>query len=271
MEKTYDINDTETLSQEELSQKKKLFRLALYAGEIMIKNGAEVYRTEDTIHRFFRSKDFFHVNAFVTPTVIILGDARYDGFSFMKNIKTRTTNLEKVALVNNFAREFVSSDMDLNTALSKLIAIDKTSSYSTNQRLICTGLSSGAFSMMLGGSYIDFILASIISILALAVTEKVSSMSSPTFLGNVISGAIISSLALTFNKLKLNTDMNIIIVGSIMPLLPGVALTNGIRDFISGDLISGSSRAFEAALIAVAIASGVGSVLSIWTYFGGVF
>lgn len=263
--------DVETLNEEEISQKKKLFRLVLYAGEIMIKNGAEVYRTEDTIHRFFRSKDFFYVNAFVTPTVIILGDERYDGFSFMKNIRTRTTNLEKVALVNSFARDFVASDMNLDEALVRLIAIDKTSSYTTNQRLLFTGVSSGAFAMMLGGTIMDFMCAFIISMIALAVTEKVSSMSSPTFLGNVISGAIISILAILSGFLNLGTQLNIIIVGSIMPLLPGVALTNGIRDFISGDLISGSSRAFEAGLIAVAIASGVGSVLSIWNNLGGVF
>lgn len=61
-----------------------------------------------------------------------------------------------------------------------------------------------------------------------------------------------------------------VIVGSIMPLLPGVALTNGIRDFISGDLISGVSRVSEALLTAIAIAVGIGSALKLLIMLGGV-
>lgn len=38
-------------------QKKQILRLALYAGEIMLKNGAETYRVEDTITRICKSKN----------------------------------------------------------------------------------------------------------------------------------------------------------------------------------------------------------------------
>ncbi|MBP3930759.1 MAG: threonine/serine exporter family protein, partial [Peptostreptococcaceae bacterium] len=63
---------------------------------------------------------------------------------------------------------------------------------------------------------------------------------------------------------------NMLIVGSIMPLLPGVALIKGLRDLISGDLISGVARAFDALLTAMAIAFGVGFILEIWLRLGGV-
>lgn len=48
-----------------------------------------------------------------------------------------------------------------------------------------------------------------------------------------------------------------------MPLLPGLSMTNAIRDTINGDLVSGSARALEALLACVAIAAGVGVVLSL--------
>ena len=59
--------------------------------------------------------------------------------------------------------------------------------------------------------------------------------------------------------------MNIgaLIIGGIMPLLPGLSMTNAIRDTINGDLVSGSARALEALLACVAIAAGVGVVLSL--------
>ena len=54
-----------------------------------------------------------------------------------------------------------------------------------------------------------------------------------------------------------------------MPLVPGVAITNAIRDIMAGDFLSGTARVVEAVLIAVAIASGVGPVLRIATIMLG--
>ncbi|MFR7936702.1 MAG: threonine/serine exporter family protein, partial [Clostridium perfringens] len=59
------------------------------------------------------------------------------------------------------------------------------------------------------------------------------------------------------------------IIGSIMLLVPGLSITNAIRDTIAGDLISGLIRAAEAFLVAISIAVGTGMVMSIWIYFGG--
>lgn len=48
-----------------------------------------------------------------------------------------------------------------------------------------------------------------------------------------------------------------------MPLLPGVAFVKSMRDLISGNLLSGTSRLFEVFVIVTAIASGVALVLGI--------
>ena len=52
-----------------------------------------------------------------------------------------------------------------------------------------------------------------------------------------------------------------VIIGGIIPLVPGVALTNGIRDVANCDYLSGTIRAIDAVLIAAGIALGVGLVL----------
>ncbi len=64
--------------------------------------------------------------------------------------------------------------------------------------------------------------------------------------------------------IKLDT----IIIGGIMLLVPGLAITNAMRDMMSGDLVSGTARAIEAFLISVAIAAGSGSMLKIWSLVG---
>ena len=52
-----------------------------------------------------------------------------------------------------------------------------------------------------------------------------------------------------------------VIIGGIIPLVPGIALTNGVRDIAGCDYLSGTIRGIEALLIGAAIALGVGFVL----------
>ena len=73
----------------------------------------------------------------------------------------------------------------------------------------------------------------------------------------------------TLVKRVTNRTVDLQKIGSIMLLVPGLSITNAIRDTIAGDLISGLIRAAEAFLVAISIAVGTGMVMSIWIYFGG--
>ncbi|WP_432403122.1 threonine/serine exporter family protein [Wukongibacter sp. M2B1] len=254
------------------NEKKAILRIALYAGEIMLKNGAETYRTEDTINIICKSRQLKHVNSFVTPTGIFVSDDRLDGISFIKRITSRTINLSKISKVNNFAREFVEVEMCPKEALVELRRIDKEGKYKRSSRTFFTGLASAFFALLFGAGPSDFVIAFLISMIAITINLKIEKLSSTGFLANATSGALISFLALFSKAIGIGNSIDMIIVGSIMPLVPGVALTNGLRDFISGDLIAGVTRVAEAILIAVSIAVGVGTVLKLWIHlFGGVF
>lgn len=86
----------------------------------------------------------------------------------------------------------------------------------------------------------------------------------------MLGGIIASLFALLSVHFGLASHLDKIIIGSIMLLVPGIAITNAIRDTIAGDLLAGVSRALEAFLIAIAIAIGTGSIIKIWTMlFGG--
>ena len=73
--------------------KKDVLRLALFLGELMLANGAETYRVEDSVIRICKSRGFNHINVFTSPTVIIISDDRFDGLSFMKTIKNKVMRL----------------------------------------------------------------------------------------------------------------------------------------------------------------------------------
>ena len=70
-------------------------------------------------------------------------------------------------------------------------------------------------------------------------------------------------------QLGWGSRLDAIVIGNIMLVVPGVALTNAIRDALNGDILSGLIRMVEAITIAIAIALGVGFVLYLCQSIGG--
>ena len=97
---------------------------------------------------------------------------------------------------------------------------------------------------------------------------KLSSI--PAF-SSLLACTFIAIVGVLLSHIGILDTPRMLIVGSIMPLLPGVSFIKGIRDLISGDLISGVARAFDAGMTAIAIACGVGLILDLWVRLGGVF
>lgn len=253
--------------------KKDILRLALFIGELMLASGAETSRVEDSLLRICRSRGFKHVNVFTTPTVIIISDDRFDGLTFMKRIKNRSINLNRISLLNDFSREFVSNpDLTVEYALVVLKKLDQAYSYPPYIVNCATGFASASFAFLLGGNNIPtFLFTFITSILAIIVFNKMMKISSISTFSSLVASIVIATAGALLTQLGFLATPKMLIVGSIMPLLPGVAFIKGIRDLISGDLISGVSRAFDAGMTAIAIASGVGLILDLWLRIGGTF
>lgn len=252
--------------------KKSVLRLALFIGELMLTNGAETYRVEDTVLRVCKSRGFNHINCFTSPTVIIISDNRFDGFTFMKTIKSRSIDLDKISLLNDFSRKFVTNtDIIVNDAMKELKLIANSTSYKEITKYISTGIGSAFFAGLVKGNNIPtFIATFITSILAVKIYNKIIKLSSIPAFASLIGSTFIAVVGIILAHLNIINTPTMLVVGSIMPLLPGVSFIQGLRDLISGDLISGVARAFDAGVTAVSIACGVGIVLDIWFRLGGV-
>ena len=79
---------------------KKILILAIYAGEIMMKNGAEIYRVEDTITRICKACGINYIEVFATPSGIFVsldkGGDENDTQTYIKRIKGTGTDLNKI-------------------------------------------------------------------------------------------------------------------------------------------------------------------------------
>ncbi len=254
------------------ANKKEVLGLALFLGELMLINGAETYRVEDTVLRVCNSRGYNHVNVFTSPTVIIISDYKFDGYSFLKSIKSRSIDLQKISLLNDFSRKFVSNtEITVEEAMKEIKSINRANSYSDVTQYISTGIGSAIFAGLVEGNNIPtFVSTFIASILAVKIYNKIIELSSIPAFASLIASSFIAFIGVILTQLNIISAPTMLVVGSIMPLLPGVSFIKGIRDLISGDLMSGVARAFDAVVTAVSIACGVGIVLDVWLRLGGV-
>lgn len=249
-------------SREEVRQ---LMLLAISAGETMLKNGAETYRVEDTMNRICSSrKNIYNVDSFVTHTGIFMTlEYEYEVFTQLKRVRNSSNNLQKVSMVNDFSRAYVSSNMSVEEGLNIIDEINQAKDYSKLVKLLCGSSGSGFFSLMFGGGIFEFISSFLASLLALIIIDFLSSQNLNFFLDSFLGALLASIFSYITLKIGLTRNVDVVIIGSIMCLVPGVSITNSIRDTMSGDSLSGLSKGMEAIFSALAIAFGVGVVLNL--------
>jgi len=250
---------------------KQILHFAVRAGEIMLQSGAETYRVEDTISRILKSHSFHTVETFVIPTCIIttIDHDNIELTTFIKRIKNRSTRLDKIALINTLSRQYVANKISTLDALREVEKIDTKPSYRPVTIIGATGISSGFFSLMVGGNYIDFFPALIIGFLIALIKIWLENKRVTSYLIYFITGFIIGISVVVTTWLIPSLNVDPVVIGSIMPLVPGVTFTNAIRDMIGDELISGLSKGAEALFIAVSIAAGVGIAMNIFSSIGG--
>ena len=251
------------------------FILAIRAGEIMMKSGGEIYRVEEIITRICRACDIAHVEVFATPTGIFAsigsGGEEGDIKTYIKAIKARTTDLTKISEINNLSRKFVSGDIDVEDAIKKAEAIDAKKPYPLPVISIGAALTASIFCGLFGGGVTDCIAAAILGIMAYLLSFLLAKYGINYYITDFVCVALASFLALVSEAFRITTGHDFIIIGVLMLFVPGAALTNALRDFLTGDMLSGVSRLTEAVAIAVSLAAGAGIILTLWNSIGGVF
>ena len=246
---------------------KDLMNLSLYTGALLIQNGAESYRAEDTIERICKSvSNISNVSAYALPSAIFIS-MEFEGetLSNFRKITISDTNLYKIDRVNSFSREFVSRDLSIKEAYDRLFEIDGTEE-NPKKIYLGGGIAASFFSVLFGGDVKDFAASFFIGILIPIVLDKLSYLKLSFFINNIICAFVTSILAIICVHFGLGSNIDMIIIGVIMLLVPGVAITNSVRDIMSGEFITGAITMIKAFFIALAIAFGVGVGLKIMRY-----
>lgn len=243
-----------------------ILSIATLAGTIILENGGEVYRAEDTVTRICQSRENINdVDVFATPNALFVSfNFKGDIITNLRRSKNPSINLNKIHMINDFSRSFVNNSLDLDEARVELMKIKNYKSQSRLNKVIPGTIASIALSFILGGGINEAIATGISSFFMLLLLDKINKLRLAFFINTFIGAFLASIFAYLTVLLNISNDLDTIVIASIMTLVPGVSITNSIRDTLSGDFVSGLTRFMEAIVISLAIVMGVGLVLNFY-------
>lgn len=244
-----------------------LMNTAAMAGELMLRSGAETYRVEDTMSHILKkaenleSSDVLVIMTGITATLKVKDN---DAITVMKRVNSISTNLNAIVVVNDVSRAFCRNEITLEEAHDRLVKLETgiygTSQYNFSIIAICIG-----FVLFYGGGLVDVLAALIVGIFFTALLAVCKDLKFHDFLQHVIISIGIAFVSMTLESvLKEKMDLDIVMISAIMPLVPGMAITNAVRDTLRGDYLSGAARILEAFLRAAGIAIGIGLGIAIF-------
>ncbi|MGJ7911804.1 threonine/serine exporter family protein [Neobacillus sp. LXY-1] len=242
----------------------EIMEVCLLAGKIMLQSGGETYRVEDTMMRMAASFGIERSHSYVTPTGIIFSaDGTEPTKTKLIRISERSTDLEKVALVNSISRRISEGQMTPEEAMEQLKELDGLDlSFPFKVQIAAASLASGCFMIMFNGGWNDFIPAMISGGIGYLSFVRFHRFVPIKFFSEFLASFIIGLISFIFIKIGFGHQLDKIIIGSVMTLVPGLLVTNAIRDLMAGHLIAGLSKGAEAFLTAFAIGAGIAFVVS---------
>ena len=238
----------------------EILDIALEAGTIILQNGGETYRTEETMTAIATSLGAESASAFVTPTVVMLTCTGNDDHSHtrIQRINERFINLGKIARVNELSRRLVQEGCasNLKQVESVLKRIKNSPLHHPVGVVLATALASFCFSFLFKGSLRDALLSFAVGAVLRFILFLVNPLGLSGFIISVLGGFIITLLSGLAVASGLALSPGNISIAVLMSLVPGLAIVNAIRDIIAGDLLAGSARLLEAFVIAAALSLG---------------
>lgn len=259
------------------------YDVAIEAGNILLENGAEVFRVKETMEHILKAYDFSDADIFVLTNAIFISgrDEEQSGktaengshrFSTVRQIPVGQSCLNRVVAVNQLSREISEGKYTPEEAYGKLQKIRNIKEYGMTTQILAAGLSAAAFAGIFGGGVGDIIasfpIGILIGLFLLTVGKRMSKIMS-----NILGGIIITVLAICFYQAGrlagIDLSISNMTIGAVMPLVPGIAFVNSIRDLAAEDYISGIVRMTYAILGFVAIALGAGGCLALYIELTG--
>lgn len=239
------------------NDKEKALQLATEAGHILLENGAEISRVEETMDHICDAYGVEDPGYFVLSNGII---ATGDGYADAKFIPIKGMQLSKIVEVNQVSRDVTNGKYTLDELESRLKDIRNDKSKPWWEMITCITIGIMGFSIIFGCSFTDMF-SSLFTGMLLGTFITFAGKHISRFANSLICGFVGALLCIVAYRILgsfgIHLNLPNIIIGNIIALVPGVPFTNGMRDLANEDYIAGCTRLLDAFIVFFCIAVGV--------------
>ena len=257
----------------------EVLEVASEAGHILLENGAEISRVEDIMSRIAThygvdTSNFFVLSngIFTTGTMdrVRKAGGQAETYANVEFIPLRSIQLSKVVAVNRLSYDISYGLCSLEQARERLHLIRKAPPKPAWEQILGSAFGAAGFTAVFGGGWMDCAAAFVVGALLYVYILFFSSRFLSKIVGGVSNALLATLLCMLFYKIGFGVSLSNMIIGAVMPLIPGVPFVNGVRDLANSDYIAGLTRLTDAMLGFFCIALGVAlSFLLDGWLFGG--
>ena len=228
-------------------------------GEAMLNSGGEVSRVEDSIHRIClafgaEKADVFTITSSITVTIYTHD---YGAVTQTRRITGKGGyDLCRLEQLNQLSRRICQQHLTLEETEAETQRILSMEKYPFWLQILMYAFISASFSLFFGGSYWDAVASGLIGVVLKCGERLLQGAGANGLLTSLLCSCLGGLMAGLSVRCGLGESVDMISIGNIMLLIPGIALTNSLRDMFSGETISGLMRFIEAVILALTIAFG---------------
>lgn len=250
---------------------KEVLALAVEIADVMLRNGGEIYRIEDTVIHILKAYDVQSFDVYVLSNGIFASanEDKEDACSMIRHVPLGEVNLAKITYLNQLARDLCSHRCTLEEGWIQVEKAKKLPKYANHIQIFFCGLGSACYAFLFGGGVLDFCFAFLIGLIEQIFLFFMTKHKISRFLRNVFASTFVAACSILVLYTGLPVLQDKIVIGAIMPLVPGITFTTSIRDFHNGDYLSGTIHLIDALSTALCIAVGICLTYAVYGYFGG--
>ena len=231
-------------------------------GEIMLVSGAEVNRVEDTVQRMARAFGCDRVDVFtITSSIVVTAHRDGEIYTQTRRIREYRNDIARIEACNALSRKVCKEPLEETEFLGECDRLRNAPGCPRYITCLSYIMVAASFAVFFGGNLWDALAAALSSVLLFGADQLLSRIRLQRIVTTIICSATVALAAVALTKLGVGSSVDMICIGNVMLLIPGISFTTSLRDMISGDTISGLLGLCEALLRAVAIALGFALIL----------
>ena len=239
-------------------ERKDVVKLALDIGEHMLICGGEVDRVEETISRICNAYGAIRTDVFSITSVTIVTATWEDGETITqsKRVPGVSRNFDKLGALNEIARQMCRRQISFSAAKKAIGDIITNKKPSTLMKFFGSLLSSGGFVLFFGGTFRDCLAAMIAGVIIFILDKYIYNTKINAVVYYMLASFAAGLVSIGTVYAGIGEHLDMIMIGCIMLVIPGVNFTSAVEDVLVGDTATGTLKFCESILLACSIAGG---------------